>query len=41
MDRDYLNNSRVMETQHGAIHKITVYWMFFTQFFGQMLSWLV
>lgn len=41
MDRDYLNNSHVIETQHGAVHKLTAYWMFFTQFLAQMISWLV
>ena len=40
MDRDYLNNSRVTESQHGAVHKIATYWMFFTQFLAQMMSWL-
>ena len=41
MDRDYLNNSRTTESQHGATHKIATYWMFLTQFLAQMLSWLV
>ncbi len=40
MDRDYVNNSRVTESQHGAVHKLTTYWMFFTQFMAQMISWL-
>ncbi len=41
MDNDYLNNSSVEESQHGAVHKVGMYWMFFTQMLGQMLSWLV
>jgi hypothetical protein len=41
MDNDYLNNSSVAESQHGAVHKVGMYWMFFTQLLGQMLSWLV
>jgi hypothetical protein len=40
MDRDYVNNSRVTESQNGAAHKLTAYWMFFTQFMAQMISWL-
>ena len=40
MDRDYVNNSRVTESQHGAVHKLATYWMFFTQFLAQMISWL-
>jgi len=41
MDRDYVNNSKTTETQHGAAHKIGMYWMFLTQFIAQMMSWLV
>ena len=41
LDRDYLNNSKTTETQHGAAHKIGIYWMFLTQFLAQMMSWLV
>jgi hypothetical protein len=41
MDRDYLNNSIAKETQYRATEKITAYWMFVTQFWAQMLSWLV
>lgn len=41
MDRDFLNNSRSTESQHGATHKIATYWMFLTQFLAQLLSWLV
>jgi len=40
LDRDYLNNSHTTEGQHGAIHKLATYWLFLTQFLGQMLSWL-
>ncbi len=40
LDRDYLNNSQTSEPQHGAIHKLTTYWIFLTQFLAQMLSWL-
>jgi len=40
MDRDYLNNSLKTDSEHGAVHKIAAYWMFFTQFLAQMISWL-
>jgi len=40
LDRNYLNNSRTDERQDGAVMKITTYWLFLTQFFGQILSWL-
>ncbi|MGA2903907.1 MAG: M1 family metallopeptidase [Candidatus Korobacteraceae bacterium] len=40
LDSDFLNNSYVTESQHGAAHKIATYWMFLTQFLAQMLSWL-
>lgn len=40
MDRNYLNNSLTDEGQHGAIHKIVVYWTFCTQFLAHMLAWL-
>jgi hypothetical protein len=40
LDRDYLNNSQVTASKHGAIHKIAAYWMFLTQFLAQFLSWL-
>ena len=40
LDRDYLNNSQVTSSQHGAIHKIGMYWLFLTQFMAQCLSWL-
>ena len=40
MDRNYLNNSIATEPQHGAVQKIATYWLFCTQFFAQMLSWL-
>ena len=41
MDRDYLNNSVATEPQRKATQKITTYWVFLTQFWAQMLSWLV
>jgi len=41
LDRDYLNNSAVTESQHGAIHKIATYWLFLTQLLAQAASWLV
>jgi Peptidase family M1 domain len=41
MDRDYLNNSRVTDSQHAAAHKISTYWLFLTQLMAQMMSWLV
>jgi hypothetical protein len=40
MDRDYLNNSRVTDEQHGATHKLATYWTFVAQFLAQLLSWL-
>lgn len=40
MDRDYLNNSKAMESNHAAIHKVATYWLFITQFLAQMVSWL-
>ncbi len=40
LDRDYLNNSKTTEGQHGAIHKLATYWLFLTQFLAQILSWL-
>ncbi len=40
LDDNYLNNSRVTESQHKATAKIATYWMFLTQFLGQILSWL-
>jgi hypothetical protein len=40
LDRDYLNNSRVIKSQRAAIAKIATYWMFLTQFLAQLLSWL-
>ena len=40
LDRNYLNNSHAEERQGGAVMKITTYWLFVTQFVGQMLSWL-
>ena len=40
LDRDYLNNSRVIKPQRAATAKITAYWMFLTQFLAQLLSWL-
>jgi aminopeptidase N len=40
LDRDYLNNSYVTDSQHKATAKIATYWMFLTQFLAQVLSWL-
>ena len=40
MDRNFLNNSIATEPQRGATQKIAAYWLFCTQFVGQMLSWL-
>ena len=40
LDSDLLNNSHVTDSQHAAVHKLTTYWIFFTQFLAQMLSWL-
>ena len=41
MDRNYLNNSISTESHLGAVAKISAHWMFLTQFFAQMLAWLV
>jgi hypothetical protein len=41
MDRDYLNNSHVTDSQRGAVHKLSAYWLFLTQLMAQMMSWLV
>ncbi len=41
LDSDYLNNSQTSDSQPGAIHKLATYWLFLTQFVGQILSWLV
>jgi hypothetical protein len=40
MDYDFLNNSQVTESHHGATHKIATYWTFVTQFLAQIMSWL-
>jgi|HubBroStandDraft_6_1064221.scaffolds.fasta_scaffold52066_2 hypothetical protein len=40
LDNDFLNNSRVTETQHAAALKIDVYWTFVTQFLAGIMSWL-
>jgi hypothetical protein len=40
LDRNYLNNSRTVDTQHQGIDKIVIYWTFVTQFLGQMMAWL-
>ncbi len=40
LDNNYLDNSRVTESQHGATAKLATYWMFLTQFLAQFLSWL-
>ena len=41
LDSNYLNNSYVKDAQRRATMKIATYWMFLTQFFAQMMSWLV
>ena len=41
MDRNYLNNSISTESHLGAVAKISAHWMFLSQFFAQMLAWLV
>jgi aminopeptidase N len=40
LDDNYLNNSRTVESQRGAVSKLTTYWLFLTQYLAQMLSWL-
>jgi hypothetical protein len=41
LDTNFVNNSRVSRSQHGAIHKIAMYWMFLTQMLAHLVSWLV
>jgi hypothetical protein len=41
LDRDLFNNSWMLESSSHATGKITGYWMVFTQWFAQMLAWLV
>lgn len=41
LDSDYLNNSKVVPSQTGAVHKLATYWLFLTQFLAQFMSWLV
>jgi hypothetical protein len=40
LDKDFFNNSRLEDSDEGARHKLTHYWMIFTQFFSQWLAWL-
>lgn len=40
LDRDLFNNSWVHEPDSHATGKISGYWMLFTQWFSQLLSWL-
>ncbi|MDT8070694.1 MAG: M1 family metallopeptidase [Terriglobia bacterium] len=40
LDKDLFNNSYLAEPNGKATRKLTAYWMIFTQWFGQMLSWL-
>ncbi len=39
IDRDNFNNSLVREPNPKPTHKISNYWMFVTQWFGQALAW--
>ena len=41
LDRDFFNNSRLVEGDSHATGKIAGYWMIFTQWFSQLLAWLV
>jgi hypothetical protein len=41
LDRDVFNNSWVNEADSQATRKIASYWMVCTQWFAQLLSWLV
>ena len=41
LDRDFFNNSRLAEGDSHATGKIAGYWMVLTQWFSQLLAWLV
>ncbi len=42
IDRNYLNNSYVVEANGKATSKLNNFWIFITQFFGQLLAgWMV
>lgn len=40
-DARQLNNSRTVDSHPGAAHKLANYWLVLSQWFGQMVSWLV
>lgn len=40
LDRDNFNNSYTAEANRGASYKLAHYWIIFSQWFGQALSWL-
>jgi hypothetical protein len=40
LDRDVFNNSWLRDSSPHATRKIAGYWMLFTQWLGQILSWL-
>lgn len=40
LDRERFNNSYTAEANSAAAHKLTRYWIIFSQWFGQMLAWL-
>lgn len=39
IDRDNFNNSYVVSANPAPTHKISTYWLFITQWFGQALAW--
>lgn len=41
LDNNFINNSRTAEAHTRAAHKLANFWLVLSQWFGQMLSWLV
>ena len=41
LDRDRFNNSWLSEPDRQATRKIAGYWMLLTQWFAELLAWLV
>lgn len=41
LDAHELNNSRTVAFHGGATHKLANYWLVLSQWFGQMVSWLI
>jgi hypothetical protein len=41
LDKDYFNNSQTAESDSGATHKLQTYLLFLTEFFSQLVAWIV